>query len=380
MKLFKRKKQQPQTISRKTLPYPKIQPNEFKSYTSTENDEESETFASAVLAILEQLKIDVDYIGYLEAPQLYYYEINTDAENAIKIQSKVKTIEKSINIFLHTSSRCYISNGLKIEIPKQNRSLIGLGDTMSEYTNYVLPCHIGKTARGQVLKFDLCDAPHLLVAGATGAGKSVCLNSIILSLIQSRTPEELCLIMIDPKRVEFSPYAELPHLVHPIIYDTETATTVLNNVVNHMYERYDLLKAHGLRDCKGATLKSCPKIVIIIDELSSLMLQAKQETEKAIELIAALGRACGIHLIVATQSPSSKIITGRIKANIPTRIAFRTSSITDSKVILDYGGAEKLQGKGDALFLSPKDIGFTRFQNVLVTDEEIQQALSHYRI
>lgn len=347
----------------------------FKTYPT--NEGEGKECANALAQALAQHSIEAKTIYYTESPQVVQLLAIMDLPNSTKANTKARAIEKALSIYFQKPCRCTIDNGFRVEIPKKNRSLVGLGSVLAEDNNYTLPCSIGIDTNNDVVSFDLAKAPHLLIAGATGAGKSVCLNDIIMSLIQYNPPSNVAFVMIDPKKVELTHFANLKHLLCPIVYDVEMAKQKLQGIVNLMNERYFEMAKMGIKDVSEVKTDKFVRIVVVIDELSVMMLNSPRETEKLIETIAAQGRAAGIHLIVATQSPSSKVITGRIKANIPTRIALTTASITDSKVILDYAGAEKLLGKGDALLSTPYDTGFRRFQCAMVTTDEIRNAIHH---
>lgn len=245
---------------------------------------------------------------------------------------------------------------------------------------------MGLDISGQPVVLDLQKMPHGLIAGATGSGKSVCVNSIIMSLLYKSTPDEVKLLLIDPKMVELTPYNHIPHLVSPVITDVKAATAALKWAVEEMERRYSLFVHAGVRDiakynegAKKHKQETLPYMVIIIDELADLMMVAPSDVEEAICRIAQKARACGMHLLIATQRPSVDVITGLIKANIPTRIAFSVSSQVDSRTIIDIGGAERLLGRGDMLLLengAPKPI---RVQGNFVSDEEIEKAVSHVR-
>ena len=243
---------------------------------------------------------------------------------------------------------------------------------------------LGKDIAGKRIIADLARMPHLLIAGATGSGKSVCINTIIASIIYRATPEEVRLILIDPKKVELSVYNGIPHLLVPVVTDPKKASGALNWAVTEMDERYKLFAACGVRDIRGYNAQRgdkpfMPSIVVIIDELSDLMLVAPGEVEESICRLAQLARACGIHLVVATQRPSVNVITGIIKANIPSRIAFAVSSQVDSRTILDGAGAEKLLGKGDMLFAPAGGGKPIRVQGCFVSDEEVQRVVEYVK-
>jgi S-DNA-T family DNA segregation ATPase FtsK/SpoIIIE len=246
-----------------------------------------------------------------------------------------------------------------------------------------IPLVLGMDIQGRILLTDLAKAPHLLIAGATGSGKSVCMSNLVLSLIYRFRPEELELVMIDPKRVEFGMFQEVPHLIHPVITEPKMAVAVLKWVVKEMQQRYQTMAGRRVRNIAGYNAAAerageppMPYMVVIIDELADLMMTSRGEAEEALARIAQLSRAVGIHTIIATQRPSVNVITGVIKANYPTRIAFQVSSQIDSRTILDGKGAESLLGRGDMLFNPPGIARLIRIQSPLVEDHEITNVVS----
>jgi S-DNA-T family DNA segregation ATPase FtsK/SpoIIIE len=242
---------------------------------------------------------------------------------------------------------------------------------------------LGKNISGKPVVFDLGDMPHLLIAGATGSGKSVCVNTIITSLLFNATPDEVKLLMIDPKVVELNVYNGIPHLILPVVTNPKKASIALGWAVNEMNRRYELFAEHQVKDVDGYNRKhsesSLPKIVVIIDELADLMMVAPNQVEDAIARLAQMARAAGIHLIVATQRPSVDVITGLIKANITSRIAFSVSSQVDSRTILDAAGAEKLLGKGDMLFSPVGAQKPIRLQGAFISEDEIDKIVTHIK-
>jgi len=245
-------------------------------------------------------------------------------------------------------------------------------------------------ARDQVLGRHPCNAmPHLLIAGQTGSGKSVCVNSLICCLLLHNTPEDLRLIMVDPKRVELTNYNGVPHLLAPVVVETEKVVGVLQWVLREMDMRYHKLAQAGTRNINdyNANLESkgdgkekkLPKLVVFIDELADLMMLAPDETQAAITRLAQLSRATGIHLVVATQRPSTDVVTGLIKANFPARVSFAVASTVDSRVILDTGGAEALLGRGDMLFVPPEAPAPIRSQGVWISDQKIERLISFWQ-
>ena len=279
-----------------------------------------------------------------------------------------------------------------IEIPNRKSRPVFLREILENpvFTESESPltAALGLDITGAPIVTDLRKMPHGLIAGATGSGKSVCINTMIVSLLYKATPQELKLLLIDPKMVELAPYNSIPHLVSPVITDVKAATAALKWAVDEMERRYELFAHTGVRDITrfnkkaeeaGQLSDKLPFIVIIIDELADLMMMSPAEVEESICRIAQKARACGIHLIVATQRPSVDVITGLIKANIPTRIAFSVSSQIDSRTIIDSSGAEKLLGRGDMLFLENGSSKTVRLQGTFVSDEEIEEIVDFVR-
>ena len=258
---------------------------------------------------------------------------------------------------------------------------------------------LGKDTEGRPLVYDLAEMPHLLIAGRTGTGKSVCMNTLILSLLMTRRPDEVKMIMIDPKRLELSEYAKVPHLMHPVVTDMKKAEAILAWAVDKMEERYEILSRARVRNVAGYNELApeeilrrvkpvdeeerqrvpdrMPYIILFIDELADLMMQMRKEVEGHIIRLAQKSRAAGIHLVVATQKPTVDVITGLIKSNLPARICFQVSSRTDSSVVLDEKGAERLLGKGDMLFLQPGTSTVARAQGCYAANEEIEAVVNH---
>ncbi|MGD6802627.1 DNA translocase FtsK [Rossellomorea aquimaris] len=279
-----------------------------------------------------------------------------------------------------------------IEVPNQQSRPVSLSEIISsspfQDSSSPLTAALGLDISGEPIVTDLNKMPHGLIAGATGSGKSVCINSILVSLLYKASPQDLKLLLIDPKMVELAPYNRMPHLVSPVITDVKAATAALKWAVEEMERRYELFAHTGVRDITRYNLKAerngeksqkLPYLVIVIDELADLMMMSPADVEEAICRIAQKARACGIHLIIATQRPSVDVITGLIKANVPTRIAFSVSSGVDSRTIIDGSGAEKLLGKGDMLFLENGSSKPVRLQGTFVSDDEIDEIVHHVR-
>jgi S-DNA-T family DNA segregation ATPase FtsK/SpoIIIE len=291
-------------------------------------------------------------------------------------------------------------SAIGVEVPNESRQLVSLGDLMvspeAKAASHPLEVAVGKDIAGRAVFMNLASTPHLLIAGATGAGKSSGINSILTSLLMRSTPDEVRLILIDPKQVEMGQYARLPHLLTAPVTNPKKAANALGWAVKEMERRYDLLVEAGYRDIGGYNAahdrgelvqpredlppyERLPYIVVVVDELNDLMMVAARDVEECITRIAQKARAVGIHLIVATQRPSVNVITGVIKANIPARMAFAVSSLTDSRVILDQPGAEKLVGKGDMLLMPGNTNIPQRIQGSWVDEEEVRQVVAHWR-
>jgi S-DNA-T family DNA segregation ATPase FtsK/SpoIIIE len=296
-------------------------------------------------------------------------------------------------------------NTVGVEVPNEKRVMVRLRELIEASPNEVedkrIPLFLGKDVSGRPLVIDMAKMPHLLIAGRTGTGKSVCLNSIILSILMTRTPDEVKMLMIDPKMVELSPYKRIPHLMHPVITDMKKAEAVLAWAVDKMEERYDLLARCGVRhldsfnkldhkkrlermgidpesDEAAGVPEKMPYIVIIADEMADMMMTSGKDVEGHIIRLAQKSRAVGIHLVLATQKPTVDVITGLIKSNLPARIAFQVASRTDSRVVLDEGGADRLLGNGDMLFLAPGTSKLSRAQGTFVGDDEVNSIIDHF--
>ncbi len=269
-----------------------------------------------------------------------------------------------------------------VEVPNMQSSFVYLKEVLSsaafQKAQSKLTLVLGKDITGQPVVADLDDMPHLLIAGTTGSGKTVCVNTLILSLLFKNSPNDLKFLMVDPKMVELMPFNGLPHLLCPVVTDAKKAYIALNWVVSEMEERYQLLAKAGARNIESYNEKqeSIPYIVVVIDEFADLMSVARDQIENAITRLAQLSRAVGIHLVLATQRPSVDVITGVIKANLPARISFKVASKVDSRTVLDMNGADKLLGKGDMLFLRPGESKLARIQGTLVSDKEIEGVVS----
>jgi S-DNA-T family DNA segregation ATPase FtsK/SpoIIIE len=304
----------------------------------------------------------------------------------IKI-SKIVNLENDIALALSALSVRIVApipgkNVIGIEVPNKKREIVRIREIIEseifENFKYGLPLCLGKDIDGNAFVSDLSKMPHLLIAGATGTGKSVCLNSMITSLLYKCSPEDVKLLMIDPKRIELSLYNDIPHLITPVVTDMKKATNALNWAVKEMEQRYDLLameKVRNIDQYNAVSEEKLPYIVIIIDELADLMMVSSRDVETALARLAQMARASGIHLILATQRPSVDVLTGVIKANFPTRISFQVSSKTDSRTILDTNGAEALLGNGDMIFLPPGTSKIKRLHGAYISEKEVTDVI-----
>ena len=358
-------------------------------------DAEVETQSDTLQLTLDSFAIDAQVIGAIVGPRVTLYKIlpaqGVKVETISQISQNIAMEMRAISLRILTPvpGKKYVG----IEIPNNKPVVIGIKQQLQSkswtHNNYMIPTVLGKNISGEDVVLDLAKAPHLLIAGATGSGKSVCLNTMILSLLYQFTPEDLRLILVDPKVVEFSVFHKAPHLIVPIITDTSKVCATLNWVIKEMEKRYQLLSKVGSRNLEAFNKRGCvpegetvtdgtfvpaklPFLVVVIDELADIMMTSRADVEVSLARIAQLSRAVGIHMIVATQRPSVNVITGIIKANFPTRIAFQVTSQIDSRTILDSKGAESLLGRGDMLFSPPGASGLIRIQGPLVSDHEVQ--------
>jgi S-DNA-T family DNA segregation ATPase FtsK/SpoIIIE len=277
-----------------------------------------------------------------------------------------------------------------LEIPNLQIATVGLRETLESPTfakgKHKLPIPLGRDVNGRYVVGDLTRMPHLLIAGATGSGKSICLNSIISTFLATRSPDDLKLLMIDPKMVELTGYNGVPHLQAPVVTEMDKVVGALRLTLKEMERRYTIFSKLGVRNLEGYRMKLAdessgeplPYLAVIIDELADLMMTAPDEVETLLVRLAQMARATGIHLIIATQRPSVDVLTGLIKANVPSRISFAVSSVTDSRVILDMPGAERLLGRGDMLFLPPDAAKPQRIQGAFIEDRDVHSIVQHW--
>ena len=371
----------------------KLPPINLLNTVKNVSNKENETKAKQNITELEKVLKDFDITGKIVqvniGPTVTQYELEIKAGTKV---SKLLSIQREIALALaardvRIEAPIPGKNTIGIELPNQVNSSVSFKEVLSKMPEVneknLLAVGLGKDIMGKVKWMEINTTPHLLVAGATGSGKSVCMNCIITSILMRTKPEQVKLVMVDPKKVELSMYNGVPHLLCPVVTDPKKASIALKNIVVEMERRYDIFEQTKNKNIKGYNefcesnpeYPKMPYIVVIIDELADLMLVAAKEVEDSIMRITQMARAAGIHLIVATQRPSTDVITGVVKANIPSRISFAVSSSIDSRTILDSTGAEKLLGKGDMLFLPMGENSPVRIQGAFVSEQEIQKVV-----
>ncbi len=372
--------------------------DEPQPFPYREQDQRLREQAALLEKTFTDFGLNIRVVGINTGPVVTQYEVAL--ETGLRVH-KVTRLADDVALNLKVPSVRMVApipgkNAVGIEVPNDQRAMVRLKEVLlaagKKAAKMRIPLFLGKDTEGRPLVYDLAEMPHLLIAGRTGTGKSVCMNTIILSMLMTRRPDEVKMIMIDPKQVELIEYGRIPHLMHPIVKDMKKAEAILAWAVDKMEERYDLLSRARVRNIAGYNELGVdeilrriqpeeeerahipdrmPSIVIFVDELADLMMMLKKEVEGHIIRLAQKSRAAGIHLVVATQKPTVYVITGLIKSNLPARICFQVSSRSDSRVVLDEMGADKLLGKGDMLFLQPGTSTLIRAQGAYASDKEI---------
>lgn len=374
-------------------------------YHQPEHEQRLRDRAAKLEQIFADFGINVRVVGINTGPVITQFEIAL--ETGLRL-SRVTSLADDLALKLKVSSVRVVAplpnkDTVGIEIPNDIRSVVKLREVImtagAKLNKYKIPLFLGRDTEGQPLVYDLAEMPHLLIAGRTGTGKSVCMNTIVLSMLMTRRPDQVRMIMIDPKMLEMSEYGKVPHLMHPVVNNMKKAEAILSWAVDKMDERYEILMRARVRsiaayneldpeeiykrvkpaddDEKARIPERMPYIVLFIDEFADLMMQNRKEVEGHIIRLAQKSRAAGIHLVIATQKPTVDVVTGLIKSNLPARICFQVASRTDSRVVLDEMGAEKLLGKGDMLFLQPGTSTIVRGQGTYASDRDIAKVVSY---
>ncbi|CAA9429618.1 MAG: DNA translocase FtsK [uncultured Rubrobacteraceae bacterium] len=359
-------------------------PLSLLSLGRSDPEHDAEGTSRRLTRALSELGVEAHVVRAVVGPRVTRYELRLGS--GVKV-GKVRNLQQDIAYALAATEVRILApipgkSAVGVEVPNTRPAKVTLGDVFSEYpdaNDWSLPVGLGKDISGRAVFFDLAEMPHLLVAGTTGSGKSVMLNGLLTSLLLTTDPRQVKMVLVDPKRVELSQFARVPHLITPVVTDVKKAANALSWAVSEMERRYEVLERMGVRSLEGyndRAEKQMPYVVIVIDELADLMMTAAAKVEDAVIRLAQKARAVGIHLVVATQRPSVDVITGMIKANVPSRIAFAVSSQIDSRVILDASGAEALLGQGDMLFKPVSALRPSRVQGAYISEPEVDHVVS----
>ena len=373
--------------------YPPVDILEDRSQAGLIDETEIKEKAVAIEETLDSFGIEAKVVQIDVGPTVTCYELKP--QRGVKV-SKILNLSDDLALSLATSGIRILApipgkSHVGIEVPNESKEIVGFKEIIStkDFANSKskIPFAMGKSIAGDPVVSSIEKMPHLLVSGATGSGKSVCINTIIMSILYKHSPDEVKLLMIDPKVVELSVYNGIPHLIMPVITDPKKASSSLFWAISEMEKRYKAFQKYHVRDIEGykeaaqsdESMENLPYIIVIIDELADLMMTSASEVEDYIMRLAQKSRACGIHLVIATQRPTVDVITGTIKANIPSRISFAVTSQTDSRTILDTAGAEKLLGKGDMLYAPSDSMRPLRVQGAFVSDKEVLNVVEHIK-
>ena len=359
-------------------------PLSLLSLGRSDPEHDAEGTSRRLTRALSELGVEAYVVRAVVGPRVTRYELRLGS--GVKV-GKVRNLQQDIAYALAATEVRILApipgkSAVGVEVPNTRPAKVTLGDVFSEYpdaNDWSLPVGLGKDISGRAVFFDLAEMPHLLVAGTTGSGKSVMLNGLLTSLLLTTDPRQVKMVLVDPKRVELSQFARVPHLITPVVTDVKKAANALSWAVSEMERRYEVLERMGVRSLEGyndRSEKQMPYVVIVIDELADLMMTAAAKVEDAVIRLAQKARAVGIHLVVATQRPSVDVITGMIKANVPSRIAFAVSSQIDSRVILDAAGAEALLGQGDMLFKPVSALRPSRVQGAYISESEVDHVVA----
>lgn len=367
------------TLTNKPYKYPPLKILKSKEIKTNELDKNDTIKGERLLHILKTYGIEAKLIDIVKGSSIATYVLKLkDGMRVNRIKSIISDIELNLPAKHVRIIPIADEMAIGIELPTDTRQMVYFRDVLTKIdkSKYKIPCVLGSDIRNNPICIDITETPHLLIAGSTGSGKSVCINSLITSILYSKKPDEVKLILVDPKLVELSVYNGIPHLIKNVITSAKETIKMLDWLLATMDKRYEKLKkvnARNIESYNKRTNEKLKRIVLVIDEFADLMATNQKEIEPKIARLAAMARAVGIHLVLATQRPSANVITGLIKANIPSRIAFQVSSYINSRIILDESGAEKLIGKGDMLLSLSSEQDLLRVQGAYLSDDEVEK-------